>query len=108
MTARAEAGCDPPLPALRLQPELAEYWLPKILACEYDPRTIGDRHKAGVTLGMAMTENRAAPMWANTTGPTRSPPGQAYELVGLRFCSAPMRCLPYPGTNQNAAAPPPG
>jgi len=22
------------VPALRLQPELAEYWLPKILACE--------------------------------------------------------------------------
>ncbi|PKL96491.1 MAG: DNA alkylation response protein, partial [Gammaproteobacteria bacterium HGW-Gammaproteobacteria-9] len=42
---QAEAGSSCPLtmtyasvPALRLQPDLAERWLPKILAREYDPR----------------------------------------------------------------------
>lgn len=99
---QAEAGTGCPLtmtfaavPALRLQPELAEYWLPKILACEYDPRNVGDRHKAGVTLGMAMTEKQGGTdVRANTTRayPVGSPgPGQAYELVGHKwFCSAPM------------------
>ena len=56
------------VPALRLQPELAEYWLPKVLAREYDPRNVGDRHKAGVTLGMAMTEKQGGTdVRANTT-----------------------------------------
>ncbi|MNE13025.1 putative acyl-CoA dehydrogenase AidB [compost metagenome] len=99
---QAEAGTGCPLtmtfaavPALRLQPELAEYWLPKVLACEYDPRNIGDRHKAGVTLGMAMTEKQGGTdVRANTTRayPVGAPgPGQAYELVGHKwFCSAPM------------------
>ncbi|ADR62126.1 acyl-CoA dehydrogenase family protein [Pseudomonas putida] len=99
---QAEAGTGCPLtmtfaavPALRLQPELAEYWLPKILACEYDPRNVGDRHKAGVTLGMAMTEKQGGTdVRANTTRayPVGAPgPGQAYELVGHKwFCSAPM------------------
>ncbi|MDH4553189.1 acyl-CoA dehydrogenase family protein [Pseudomonas sp. BN607] len=99
---QAEAGTGCPLtmtfaavPALRLQPELAEYWLPKILSCEYDPRNVGDRHKAGVTLGMAMTEKQGGTdVRANTTRayPVGAPgPSQAYELVGHKwFCSAPM------------------
>lgn len=99
---QAEAGTGCPLtmtfaavPALRLQPELAEYWLPKMLAREYDPRNVGDRHKAGVTLGMAMTEKQGGTdVRANTTRayPVGSPgPGQPYELVGHKwFCSAPM------------------
>jgi len=44
---QAEAGSSCPLtmtyasvPALRLQPDLAERWLPKILAREYDPRNV--------------------------------------------------------------------
>ncbi|WP_085591634.1 acyl-CoA dehydrogenase family protein [Pseudomonas sp. B14(2017)] len=99
---QAEAGTGCPLtmtfaavPALRLQPELAEYWLPKILACEYDPRNVGDRHKAGVTLGMAMTEKQGGTdVRANTTRAYpvgAAGPGQPYELVGHKwFCSAPM------------------
>ncbi len=99
---QAEAGSGCPLtmtfaavPALRVQPELAEYWLPKILAREYDPRNVGDRHKAGVTVGMAMTEKQGGTdVRANTTRayPVGSAgPGQAYELVGHKwFCSAPM------------------
>jgi putative acyl-CoA dehydrogenase len=83
------------VPALKLQPELAEIWLPKILATEYDPRNIGIEQKAGVTIGMAMTEKQGGTdVRANTTKahPVGIPgPGQAYELVGHKwFCSAPM------------------
>ncbi|MGH8357375.1 MAG: acyl-CoA dehydrogenase family protein [Pseudomonas sp.] len=99
---QAEAGTGCPLtmtfacvPALRLQPDLAETWLPKILATEYDPRNVGIAHKAGATIGMAMTEKQGGTdVRAHTT--RASPvcaggPGQAYELVGHKwFCSAPM------------------
>ncbi len=83
------------VPALRLQPDLAERWLPKVLATEYDPRNVGMAHKAGVTLGMAMTEKQGGTdVRANTTKAYpvgASGPGQAYELVGHKwFCSAPM------------------
>ncbi|WP_068830417.1 acyl-CoA dehydrogenase family protein [Pseudomonas sp. BMS12] len=83
------------VPALKLQPNLAEIWLPKILATEYDPRNVGIEHKAGVTIGMAMTEKQGGTdVRANTTKahPLGIPgPGQAYELVGHKwFCSAPM------------------
>ncbi|KQQ49938.1 DNA alkylation response protein [Pseudomonas sp. Leaf127] len=99
---QAEPGSGCPLtmtfasvPALRLQPELASAWLPKVLATEYDPRNVGIAHKAGVTLGMAMTEKQGGTdVRANTTRahPVGScGPGQAYELVGHKwFCSAPM------------------
>ncbi len=80
---------------LRQQPELAEVWLPKIMARVYDPRNVPMEHKQGVTIGMAMTEKqggsdvrsnstRAYPLGAQG-------PGQAYELVGHKyFVSAPM------------------
>ena len=99
---QAEAGSGCPLtmtfasvPALRLQPDLAETWLPKILATQYDPRNVGIAHKAGATIGMAMTEKQGGTdVRANTTRayPVGQPgPGQAYELVGHKwFCSAPM------------------
>lgn len=99
---QAEAGSGCPLtmtfasvPALRLQPDLAAKWLPKILACEYDPRNVGMAHKAGLTIGMAMTEKQGGTdVRANTTRayPIGAPgPGQAYELIGHKwFCSAPM------------------
>jgi putative acyl-CoA dehydrogenase len=99
---QAEAGTGCPLtmtfacvPALRLQPDLAETWLPKILATEYDPRNVGIAHKAGATIGMAMTEKQGGTdVRANTTRAypvCAGGPGQAYELVGHKwFCSAPM------------------
>ncbi len=99
---QAEAGTSCPLtmtyasvPALRLQPDLAERWLPKILATEYDPRNVPMEDKAGVTIGMAMTEKQGGTdVRANTTRAWpvgAGGPGQAYELVGHKwFCSAPM------------------
>ena len=99
---QAEAGSGCPLtmtfacvPALRLQPDLAKTWLPKILSTQYDPRNVGIAHKAGATLGMAMTEKQGGTdVRANTTraySVGAGGPGQAYELVGHKwFCSAPM------------------
>ncbi|MHC5349097.1 acyl-CoA dehydrogenase family protein [Metapseudomonas furukawaii] len=99
---QAEAGSGCPLtmtfasvPALRLQPEVADQWLPKILSTEYDPRNLPMEQKTGLTIGMAMTEKQGGTdVRANTTRahPVGIPgPGQAYELVGHKwFCSAPM------------------
>ncbi|EIK54350.1 acyl-CoA dehydrogenase [Stutzerimonas stutzeri TS44] len=99
---QAEAGSSCPLtmtyasvPALRLQPDLAERWLPKILATEYDPRNLPMEQKAGVTIGMAMTEKQGGTdVRANSTRAFpvgAGGPGQPYELVGHKwFCSAPM------------------
>ncbi len=82
------------VPAIRLQADLAEKWLPKILSREYDPRNVPMEQKAGVTIGMAMTEKQGGTdVRANTTRayPVGFPAGQAYELVGHKwFCSAPM------------------
>jgi len=99
---QAEAGTGCPLtmtfacvPALRLQPDLAKTWLPKILNTHYDSRNVGIAHKAGATIGMAMTEKQGGTdVRANTTRAypvDAGGPGQAYELVGHKwFCSAPM------------------
>ncbi|RMV79704.1 acyl-CoA dehydrogenase family protein [Pseudomonas amygdali] len=99
---QAEPGSGCPLtmtfasvPALRLQPDLAEIWLPKVLSTEYDSRNVGIAHKRGATLGMAMTEKQGGTdVRANTTRAFpvgAGGPGQAYELVGHKwFCSAPM------------------
>ena len=99
---QAEAGTGCPLtmtfacvPALRLQPDLADLWLPKILNTQYDPRNVGIAHKAGATIGMAMTEKQGGTdVRANTTRAYpvgAGGPGQPYELVGHKwFCSAPM------------------
>ncbi len=99
---QAEAGTGCPLtmtfasvPAIRLQPDIAEKWLPKILSTQYDPRNLPIEQKAGATIGMAMTEKQGGTdVRANTTRayPVGIPgPGQAYELVGHKwFCSAPM------------------
>lgn len=83
------------VPALRLQPDLAARWEPKITARTYDPRNVPADQKAGITVGMAMTEKQGgSDVRANTTraypvGP--GGPGQAYELVGHKyFVSAPM------------------
>ena len=84
------------VPALRHQPEVAAFWLPKIVSGVYDGEDRPAPEKAGVTLGMAMTEKQGgSDVRANTTRATpisaRSGPGAAYRLVGHKwFCSAPM------------------
>ena len=65
MLAEVEAGVGCPLsmtysaiPALRLQPELAAEWEPRLTSTVYDPRLIPANGKAGALSGMAMTEKQ--------------------------------------------------
>lgn len=95
---QAEAGVMCPIdmtyaavPALRRQPGVTQPWLDKLLGGRYDAplRPIAD--KAGITLGMAMTEKQGgSDVRANTTRAFPLGDG-AYRLVGHKwFCSAPM------------------
>ena len=63
------------IPALRLQPDLAALWEPQDHRARVRPAQCARGAEAGVTIGMAMTENRAAPdVQANSTrAPTRGP-----------------------------------
>ncbi len=83
------------VPSLRLQPELAAEWLPRVLSREYDPRVRPAAEKRGVLFGMALTERQGgSDVQANTTRavPTaQGGAGEEYELNGHKwFCSAPM------------------
>jgi putative acyl-CoA dehydrogenase len=83
------------VPALRVQPELAEEWVPLLTSTEYDPQLRPAADKPGALCGMAMTEKQGgSDVRANTT--TARPlngggAGAEYEIVGHKwFCSAPM------------------
>jgi putative acyl-CoA dehydrogenase len=76
---------------LRNDARLSAQWEPKLLACDYDPRSLPLAEKRAVTMGMAMTERQGgSDLRANST---RAVPlaGGEYELHGQKwFCSAPM------------------
>ncbi len=83
------------IPTLRLQPDVAAAWEPKITARHYDPRNVPAAQKQGLTIGMAMTEKQGgSDVRANTTQAYpvgQTGPGHMYELVGHKyFVSAPM------------------
>jgi putative acyl-CoA dehydrogenase len=97
MMAQAEPGVCCPMTmtaaapaALRHQPDVAAAWMPPIEASRYDPSSQPAVGKAGVTIGMAMTEKQGgSDMRANTTRAVRGDGG--YALTGHKwFCSAPM------------------
>ena len=102
MQSQVEAGHGCPitmtfaaLPTLRVEPALAKLWEPKITARHYDPRNVPTSEKAGVTIGMAMTEKQGgSDVRSNSTRAIplgQTPEGDAYELVGHKFfVSAPM------------------
>ncbi|MDF1780231.1 MAG: acyl-CoA dehydrogenase family protein [Alcanivoracaceae bacterium] len=102
LQAQVEAGHGCPLtmtfasvPTLKLTPSIAQEWLPKVLAREYDPRNVPHTNKHAVTIGMGMTEKQGgSDVRANTTvaHPVAAMgPGEAYELTGHKwFMSAPM------------------
>ncbi|CAM3663552.1 acyl-CoA dehydrogenase family protein [Parendozoicomonas haliclonae] len=102
MQNQVEAGHCCPLtmtfaavPAIQLQPDVAELWLPKVTANVYDPSNKPWFEKQGVTIGMAMTEKQGGTdVRANTSRATprnKPGPGQLYDIVGHKwFCSAPM------------------
>jgi len=97
---QAEAGTMCPMsmtyscvPALRRSPEVGNAWLEKLIGGRYDAPLKPIPDKAGVTIGMAMTEKQGgSDVRANSS---RALPldggGRSYALVGHKwFCSAPM------------------
>lgn len=84
------------VPALRTTPKVAEEWLPKLLAKQYDKRDIPASEKTGITMGMFMTEKQGgSDVRTNSTHATpeggETGPGAHYILNGHKFfCSAPM------------------
>jgi putative acyl-CoA dehydrogenase len=87
MSVEAGHGCPismtyAAVPALRVQPDLAAEWEPRLTSLDY---------AEGALCGMAMTERQGgSDVRANTT--TAHPAGNGeYELTGAKwFCSAPM------------------
>jgi len=82
-------------PALRGNPAVAADWFAKLSNTAYDPRLVPLAQKAGVTMGMGMTEKQGgSDVRANTTRGTFAQSdawGRRYELVGHKwFFSAPM------------------
>ncbi len=95
---QAEPGTSCPLtmthaavPVLQREPALAE-WAQKAAAPHYDPRELPIAAKAGVTIGMGMTEKQGgSDVRANTTTATPLAVDGEYGLVGHKwFFSAPM------------------
>ena len=78
------------VPILAHAPDIAAAWRPKIVADAYDPRPVPMEEKAGVTIGMAMTEKQGgSDLRAVRTAAARD--GAAWRLDGHKwFCSAPM------------------
>ena len=76
--------------ALTAAPELLDAWRPRLTARRYDPRFRPWFEKAGVTLGMGMTEKQGGTdVRANTT--RAEPADDGYALTGHKwFLSAPM------------------
>jgi putative acyl-CoA dehydrogenase len=96
--AYAEAGVGCPLsmtyaalPALRVEPVPAAEWEPRLTTRIYDPGLRPPSTKAGLLLGMALTERQGgSDVRANETRATRIA-GDEYVLDGHKwFCSAPM------------------
>ena len=94
---QAEAGTSCPLtmthaavPVLQREPAL-HAWAAKAAAPHYDPRDVPIAGKAGITLGMGMTEKQGgSDVRANATTATPIDDGM-YALVGHKwFFSAPM------------------
>lgn len=79
------------VPVLRHAPALRE-WADKVAACRYDQRDVPVADKAGVTLGMGMTEKQGgSDVRANTTTATPLSADGEYSLIGHKwFFSAPM------------------
>ena len=95
---QAEAGVMCPInmtyaavPALRAQRGEGEAWAARIVGGRYDAKLRPIAEKAGITVGMAMTEKQGgSDVRANTTR-AHAAGGREFRLVGHKwFCSAPM------------------
>jgi putative acyl-CoA dehydrogenase len=83
------------IPALRMNPSLAQLWEPRLAACDYDPTLRRIAEKESAICGMAMTEKQGgSDVRANLTRAVfaeRTDLGEAHLLTGHKwFCSAPM------------------
>ena len=96
---QAEAGVMCPtnmtyaaVPALRTDPAVGGPWLGKLIGGGYDAPLRPIAQKAGISLGMAMTEKQGgSDVRANTTRAEGLGSEGLYRLVGHKwFCSAPM------------------
>ena len=97
LVSQVEAGHGCPIsmtysgvPALRVEPELAREWEPRLTSTHYDPAYRPATEKSGAICGMAMTEKQGgSDVRANTT---RAEAGDGGWLItGHKFfCSAPM------------------
>lgn len=99
ITAQNEAGHTCPISmtfsgfaALQVEPGLMQEWGPRILSPKYDPRVIPAQEKAGVLLGMGMTEKQGgSDVRANITRAQRLGNSREYLINGHKwFVSAPM------------------
>ena len=100
LTGQPDAGTSCPMtmtyasvPALSVEPAVRDDWVPRILAGRYDPAVRPAGEKAGVTIGMAMTEKQGgSDVRANaTTAEPIADDAGWYRLTGHKwFCSAPM------------------
>ena len=99
LTGQADSGTSCPMTmtyasvaALQTDPAVGDPWIKGVLSGRYDPAVRPADEKAGVTLGMAMTEKQGgSDVRANTT--RAEPVGEDgwYSLTGHKwFCSAPM------------------
>ena len=82
------------VPALMADAAIAAEWVPRITASRYDAACRPASEKAGVTIGMGMTEKQGgSDVRANTTQAEAAPDIGAgwFQLTGHKwFCSAPM------------------
>jgi putative acyl-CoA dehydrogenase len=92
LLAQVEAGVMCPIamtyasvPALRMDPALAELWEPLVASAEYDPRPLPGKLKRGALIGMAMTE-RAGGSDLSLCATVATPVGDGrYELTGTKW-----------------------
>ncbi len=85
------------VPALRADPVLADVWVPRLAATDYDPGLRRARDKAGAVAGMGLTEKQGGSDLSGTatvavrTAGGALEGGEGYRLTGHKwFCSAPM------------------
>ncbi|NEA37269.1 acyl-CoA dehydrogenase family protein [Streptomyces sp. SID13031] len=80
------------VPALRADKALAEEWIPRLAATQYDARRLPVAEKAGALAGMGMTEKQGgSDVRANLTTATPTGADGEYVLNGHKwFCSAPQ------------------
>ena len=99
LTGQADSGTSCPMtmtyasvPALMVEPGVGASWVEKIKGGRYDPAVRPATDKAGLTIGMAMTEKQGgSDVRANATRAEPTGEDGWYRVTGHKwFCSAPM------------------